>query len=503
MTFPPSETVHDSASWGTRFWSLSQPTRPSNITLCTIIEGTSPVAAGSRRAASDCVASTTAPPPDWAPATSTDTAAVSSTAAVQIHPRLRNRRFMIPSLVPRGTLLDPSQEAEIIVMLHLPHESCDDLDGAREIVEVDYLVGRVGVPSRHPDTDGRDAVPAEMDRGGLRRAARQMRGELHGHPRGVSGLEKIPLHRRVGDAPAKVAGRAGENDDRPAPHDDGDVTGGARVRRVACRRAVDGDGVIGPQPMRDHGGAAQPDLLEYRADGMDGGEGLGVLELCEHLNEDGDPRAVVHAFATDAMAVGELGELTDEGHLIAHLDSQCRHLARAGRADVDVHVSDRGRPRQLFCRLQVTRFRANDAEVAVDGNATTGQEGIRGAAKAIETQKAVRLDAFHDEPDLIEVSADHQLRPVLAAATRGPPRRSSSTPTGFRAGRSSFVDGLAGPTAKKPRSRKAGLQTRKPAVQADSRAHQSGTKSVSGSQHSGSARKDWWAVEDSNLRPAD
>ena len=119
------------------------------------------------------------------------------------------------------------------------------------------------------------------------------------------------------------------------------------------------------------------------------------------------------------MAVGELGELADEGHRVAHLDSQCRHLARAGRADVDVHVSDRGRPRQLFCRLQVPRFRANDAEVAVDGNATTGQEGIRRAAKAIETQKAVRLDAFHDEPDLIEVSADHQLRPVLAAAPRG------------------------------------------------------------------------------------
>jgi hypothetical protein len=48
---------------------------------------------------------------------------------------------MIPSLVRRGTLFDPSQETEIIVMLHLPHESCDDLDGAREIVEVYDLVG--------------------------------------------------------------------------------------------------------------------------------------------------------------------------------------------------------------------------------------------------------------------------------------------------------------------------------------------------------------------------
>jgi integrase len=43
-----------------------------------------------------------------------------------------------------------------------------------------------------------------------------------------------------------------------------------------------------------------------------------------------------------------------------------------------------------------------------------------------------------------------------------------------------FVDGLAGPTAKKSRSRKAGPQIRKPAGQADSRGHQLGTKSVSG-----------------------
>src|SRR6266508_4373724 len=47
-------------------------------------------------------------------------------------------------------------------------------------------------------------------------------------------------------------------------------------------------------------------------------------------------------------------------------------------------------------------------------------------------------------------------------------------------GRERFVDGLAGPTAKKSRSRKAGPQIRKPAVQADSRGHQLGTKSVSG-----------------------
>jgi len=43
-----------------------------------------------------------------------------------------------------------------------------------------------------------------------------------------------------------------------------------------------------------------------------------------------------------------------------------------------------------------------------------------------------------------------------------------------------FVDGLAGPTAKKPRSRKAGLQIRKATEQADSRGHQLGTKRSSG-----------------------
>ena len=70
-------------------------------------------------------------------------------------------------------------------------------------------------------------------------------------------------------------------------------------------------------------------------------------------------------------------------------------------------------------RLQVTGLRPDDAEVAVDGDAATGQERIRGAAQAVEAQEAVRLDALHDEPDLIEVGADHQHGAVLPAAPGG------------------------------------------------------------------------------------
>src|SRR5262249_5524052 len=33
-----------------------------------------------------------------------------------------------------------------------------------------------------------------------------------------------------------------------------------------------------------------------------------------------------------------------------------------------------------------------------------------------EAEKAIRFDALHDEPDLVEVGADHQPRPVLASA---------------------------------------------------------------------------------------
>jgi hypothetical protein len=63
MTLPPSANVQNSASWGMSFPSLSQPTRPSNITVWTIMDGTSLVLAGSSRAASDCVARTK--PRDW------------------------------------------------------------------------------------------------------------------------------------------------------------------------------------------------------------------------------------------------------------------------------------------------------------------------------------------------------------------------------------------------------------------------------------------------------
>ena len=100
--------------------------------------------------------------------------------------------------------------------------------------------------------------------------------------------------------------------------------------------------------MGGHGGAAQSHLLEHRGHGVEGGEGLGVLELREHLDEDGHARAVVHALAADAMAVGELGELADEGHRVTHSNAEHRHIAGAGRAHVDVHVRHRGRPGQLF-----------------------------------------------------------------------------------------------------------------------------------------------------------
>ena len=56
--------------------------------------------------------------------------------------------------IRRGGVGPPLQEAEILVVLHLPHE----LDRAREIVEIDHLVGRVGVPSRHPDAYGEVAT---------------------------------------------------------------------------------------------------------------------------------------------------------------------------------------------------------------------------------------------------------------------------------------------------------------------------------------------------------
>src|SRR5262249_24167568 len=420
ITFPPSERVHDSASWGTSFWSLSHPTRPSNITLCTIIEGTSPVLAGSSRAASAWVASRTPPPPDWAPAASTKTPALNSTAAAHIQPRLRNRWFMIASLVLRGARLDPSQEAEIVVMLHLPDEARNGLDGARYVVEIDDLVGRVGVPSRHPDADGRNTVPAQMDRGRLRGSSRQVCGELQRHALTIGGLQEIALHRRMSDAPTIVAGRVGEDDDRPASHDDGDVAGGARVRGVAGRRAVDRDGAVGPQPVRGHGGAPQPDLFEHRAHGVDGAEGLDVLELSEHLDEDGHARAIRHALAAHAMLGAEVGEPAHEGDGVAHPDAQRGDIRGAGCAHVDVHVGHGGRPCLLLRRLQVASLRADDAEVAVDGDAPARQEGVGGSAQAIEAQKPIRLDALHDEPDLVEVGADHQPRSVLtSAAGRG------------------------------------------------------------------------------------
>jgi hypothetical protein len=47
---------------------------------------------------------------------------------------------------------------------------------------------------------------------------------------------------------------------------------------------------------------------------------------------------------------------------------------------------------------------------------TAQQERVSGAAEPVEAQEAGRLDALHDEADLVEVRAQHEARAVVAAA---------------------------------------------------------------------------------------
>src|SRR5690349_4560584 len=61
------------------------------------------------------------------------------------------------------------------------------------------------------------------------------------------------------------------------------------------------------------------------------------------------------------------------------------------------------------------RTAADDAEVPVDHDPAARQEDIAESAEAIEAQKAVRLDGLHDEPDLVQMRADHQSGMWLAA----------------------------------------------------------------------------------------
>ncbi len=47
------------------------------------------------------------------------------------------------------------------------------------------------------------------------------------------------------------------------------------------------------------------------------------------------------------------------------------------------------------------------------------QERVGGAAEAVEAQEPARLDGLDDEPDLVEVGADHEPRVLVAAALGG------------------------------------------------------------------------------------
>ncbi len=119
------------------------------------------------------------------------------------------------------------------------------------------------------------------------------------------------------------------------------------------------------------------------------------------------------------MNVGELGKLADEGDGVAHADAQRSDVGRARSPDVDVEIADRRGPRLLLRRLQMTGLGADDAEVPVYRHPTTRQEGVGRPTQSVEAQEAVRLDPLDDEPDLVEVRAEHQLRAVLPAPPRG------------------------------------------------------------------------------------
>ena len=103
------------------------------------------------------------------------------------------------------------------------------------------------------------------------------------------------------------------------------------------------------------------------------------------------------------------------------MDAHRRNLLRAAGPDIDVKLLERCHPAELFRRSEVPGHRTNQAETTVHVDLPATEESVASATDSIETKISVRLDALHDEPDLIHVGANHETgafwRPRFVAVT--------------------------------------------------------------------------------------
>jgi hypothetical protein len=141
-----------------------------------------------------------------------------------------------------------------------------------------------------------------------------------------------------------------------------------------------------------------------------------VLEVAQHLDDQGAADAVIERLGQVGPGVGQHGEAAIGHDGVAVADAGGHDLGPAGRAEVDVHVLLFDHLVALVGRQQVGRLGADDAQyvplVGLDQHALAEQHLVPPAAEGQELDEAVVGNVGGDEADLVHVAGEHDLRPV-------------------------------------------------------------------------------------------
>lgn len=120
------------------------------------------------------------------------------------------------------------------------------------------------------------------------------------------------------------------------------------------------------------------------------------------------PGAVIHRAPAEKVGVGHFGDGVCEDGAVALLDPQRPDLAGGGAGHVDVEVLRAAHGAGLLGGHEVAGLRADHAgyPVPADPHLTADHQVFGHAAELVEGEKAVLVDVFDAEADLVRVGGD-------------------------------------------------------------------------------------------------
>ena len=188
----------------------------------------------------------------------------------------------------------------------------------------------------------------------------------------------------------------------------------AQVMCIARQRHVQHHRQIGLDRTRSHHCAAQVELLPYRSHQVYVARRPALMQPLRNAHQRRACAAVVHRRTGHARALKLLeGRLVD--HRATHLNAEFPDLIVTGSSDIDEQIGHQVHLVFLFRGRGVVSLGAEYAGMPfailrTNQQLQAGQNFFRNAAQAVHLNVAIRLDAAHDETQLVHVTEDHHAR---------------------------------------------------------------------------------------------